>query len=903
MAAPAPPLSPESVQLIQGVSYRQLDLVKDALDHGANVNAVTTTSNSGNTALHIITQIGLPDDNAKLVPIIKLLLSRGANLNIQNRDGTTALMFATTSKNIETMKLLLDAGADVTLRHNSGQTALNMARDVQFADGVTLLEHRAAAPPVAAVSSVANPEENKKLTNAVRMVDKDAVVAALAAGADVNSSVGFFQVTPLHWAMHVSTNVQPKMVEIIKILLEKGADVNLKTSDGVTAFMQSLHSPMFFYMLLQKHPDLTIQTNAGKTVLDIAKGPPRREQVIDVLNVAGHGDWDGAIRIASANAEMAASLPAAVAQAVESVVASVVAPVPNPEADKQLLVAAAVRDIDRVTKALNDGANVNAVSPDRGMTALHAITTLGRPSDNANVLPIVKLLLSRGANPNIQNKDGMTPLMYATASTNIEVMKLLLNAGADVAITQNGRRTAISIANEFMFTEGLRLLQERQGTASPPAAVAPVVVPETPPARVSESERNRALEAAVTADDDAAAQAAILAGANPNMMLHGDRETAFIHYAAANNRPMVEFMLAHQADVNGRAGPGADQPGWTALDYTRNMDIGEFIEERGGMTARLLDYGPVAVSQLHFASDYAEPRLRGREDLDIQPITLVEDYVSGADEGVRMETIDVKDVFVANLGRDLGLDQFFRKYMGDGIVFKVGPKFYGIPRKDLIQEYMEGSAIAYECTDTFRMDDPDTRGTFEYSDIYSKPFFSLRTPAGVLYIPLSTMKGILGVSHGFYKIEDKPIKKLENIASRSSVLAGGPVSSQLHCQAGSDGNVYAVAPFKLPEIEEDEESDEEDEPNVVYVKKGEDKTEFPLDLSQTVLQLKEAVKEKLGIAVETQKMVFQGKVLKDDQTLGEAKVGKGYVIQLQVSGGRKTFRNKKKHRKTRKNRK
>uniref|UniRef100_A0A6C0AK17 Ubiquitin-like domain-containing protein n=1 Tax=viral metagenome TaxID=1070528 RepID=A0A6C0AK17_9ZZZZ len=751
MAAPAPPLSPESVQLIQGVSYRQFDLVKDALDHGANVNAVTRDSR--NTALHIITQIGNPSDNAKLVPIIKLLLSRGANLNIQNRDGTTALMFATTSKNIETMRLLLDAGADASLRHNSGQTALNMARDVQFAEGVTLLEHRAAAPPAAAVSSVANPEENKKLADAVRMVDKDAVVAALAAGADVNSSVGFFQVTPLHWAMHSSTNDQSKMVEIIKLLLEKGADVNLKTSDGVTAFMQSLHSPMFFYLLLKKHPDLAIKTNAGKTVMDIAKGPPRRERVIEVLTKAEAGDWEGAIRFAAEDALASAPPPApeptaplaAVAQAVESAVASVVAP----------------------------------------------------------------------------------------------------------------------------------------------------------------PEQNRALEAAVTANDDAAAQAAILAGANPNMMLHGDRETVFIHYAITENRPMVEFLLAHGADINGRAGPGADEPGGTALNYTRTMDIGEFIEERGGLTARMLDYGPVAPPSLEPRT--GDQRLRGREDMDIQPITLVEDYVSGGDEGNRMEVIDVKDVFVANADRTLTLDQFFRKFMGDGIVFNLGPNFYGIARKELIQEYMEGTAIVYECTKTFAMDDPGTRGTFEYSDIYAAPYFALRTAAGVLYLPLSTMKGVLAVSHGFYRIENKPMKKLENIASRSSVLAGGPVSSQLHCQAGSDGSVYKLIPFRLPDIEDDEEKEkeekEEEEPNIVYVKKGEDKTEFPLDLSQTVLQLKEAVKEKLGIAVETQKMVFQGKVLKDDQTLGEAKVGKGYVIQLQVSGGRKTFRNKKKkeHRKTRKN--
>uniref|UniRef100_A0A6C0K769 Ubiquitin-like domain-containing protein n=1 Tax=viral metagenome TaxID=1070528 RepID=A0A6C0K769_9ZZZZ len=731
--------------LVEGVAYRKLTMVTEALDSGANVNFVSPES--GKTPLHIITSMGRPADNAKLVPIVTLLLSRGANPNVQNLDGMTPLMYATAAENAEIMKLLLDAGADTTMQQNSSnrRTALRIANEFRFADGIRLLQERGA------VSPVSNPEEDKKLSTAVRMVDKDGVAAALAAGANVNSAVGFFQVTPLHWAMHASTNDQSKMIPIIQLLLEKGADVNLKTHEGLTPFMQSLHVPMFFYMLLKKRPDLTIKTNAGKTVMDIAKGPPRREKVIEVLTKAEAGDWEAATRIAEEDA-----------------------PPPAPEAPSPL--------------------------------------------------------------------------------------------------------TAVAQAVQ--------------------SAVESVVAP----AQVSSSEQDRALEAAVAADDDAAAQAAILAGANPNMMLHGDRETVLIHYAISENRPMVEFLLDHGADVNGRAGPGADEPGWTALNYARYLDIGEYIEERGGMTARLLDYGPPAASQLYFASDYATPaasaapsasgeeRLRGREDLVIQPITLVEDYVSGADEGVRMETIDVKEVFVANLGRDLGLDQFFRKYMGDGIVFKVGPKFYGIPRKDLIQEYMEGNAIVYECTKTFAMDDPGTRGTFEYSDIYAKPFFSLRTPAGVLYVPLTTMKGILGVSHGFYKVEDKPIKKLENIASRSSVLAGGPVSSQLHCQAGSDGNVYAVAPFKLPDIEEEEEEEEkeeEEEPNVVYVKKGEDKTEFPLDLSQTILQLKEAVKEKLGIAVEAQKMVFQGKILKDDQTLGEVKVGKGYVIQLQVSGGRR----------------
>ena len=751
----------------------------------------------------------------------------------------------------------------------------------------------------------------------------------------------------------------------------------------------------------------------------------------------------------------------------------------NPAADERLIQGAAYRDIDMITKALDDGANVNAVSGTSSSTALHALTAVGRPADNGKLLPIADLLISRGANVNVKTREGMTPLMWAVLAGNIEMMKRLLDAGADITIKHSNGQTALDMARED-FPQGVRLLEERQAAANPitalasavasavapapapalnpdedpkllvavlrgdiegvraalaagadvnttgvnsskntplhhavishvdfrekmypivdlllekganvnaqrsgdghtpftlsfhdpkffyalfqkrpdltlkikeapqnreetplqyatrrfagrpekryistviakaelgewdgaiaiareeadipapasPVAVQSAVAPSSPSAPVSNSDHDRALQAAVAANDDAAARAAILAGANPNLMINGNQETMLIHYAATENRPMVEFLLDHGADVNGRAGPAADEPGWTALNYSRYFDVGEYIEERGGLTARLLDASSAA-SQINFppapvglGPRSGEQRLQGREDLIIPPITLVEGYATGESDGDSMDAIDVKEVYVAKLGRTLTLDQFFRKYMGDGAVFKVGPKFYGIPRKDLLKEYLEGSAIAYECTKTFAMDGP-RRGTFEYSDIYAEPYYALRTPAGVLYVSLSIMRLILGTTHAFFKLDDKPAKKLENIASRSSVIAGGPVSSQLHCQAGSDGNVYTIRFFKLPEIEEEEETDEEDEPNVVFVKKGEDKTEFPLDLSHTVLQLKEAVKEKLGIAVEAQKMVFQGKVLKDDQTLGEANVKKGYTIQLQVSGGRKFTR-------------
>ena len=294
---------------MQGASYRNIDLVTDALDHGANVNSVTTTSNSGNTALHIITQIGLPDDNAKLVPIIKLLLSRGANLNIQNRDGTTALMFATTSKNIETMKLLLDAGADATLKHNSGQTALNMARDLQFAAGVTLLEGRMqVSEPVVPVPPGPD-SSNKELLLAALRGQLDKVKELLAAGANVNYWDDETYMTPIMYAvsrdhldivnellanaadltmadhngataLHLAASYGHVDIlrTIIDALLEEREGLNTPNRHGQTALHQAAEGGMVnsVTLLLQRGADATIQDADGNTAADLAQTPELR---------------------------------------------------------------------------------------------------------------------------------------------------------------------------------------------------------------------------------------------------------------------------------------------------------------------------------------------------------------------------------------------------------------------------------------------------------------------------------------------------------------------------------------------------------------------------------------------------------------------------------------------------
>ena len=56
--------------------------------------------------------------------IAKLLIKKGANLDIKDNKGNTALMIAILLKNYEIIKLLIDRGADLSIRNNQGNTPL-----------------------------------------------------------------------------------------------------------------------------------------------------------------------------------------------------------------------------------------------------------------------------------------------------------------------------------------------------------------------------------------------------------------------------------------------------------------------------------------------------------------------------------------------------------------------------------------------------------------------------------------------------------------------------------------------------------------------------------------------------------------------------------------------------------
>ena len=67
--------------------------------------------------------------------VVRMLLQRGASVNLQDSFGITALMNAAANGNLTTVQALLDAKADASLQSNDGCTALILA-DMRQQDAV-----------------------------------------------------------------------------------------------------------------------------------------------------------------------------------------------------------------------------------------------------------------------------------------------------------------------------------------------------------------------------------------------------------------------------------------------------------------------------------------------------------------------------------------------------------------------------------------------------------------------------------------------------------------------------------------------------------------------------------------------------------------------------------------------
>lgn len=110
-----------------------------------------------------------------------------------------------------------------------------------------------------------------------------------------------------------------------------------------------------------------------------------------------------------------------------------------------------MRDAERIIPLyIGRGADANAQAEDGLHTTplVAAIEHSFDDPDKQNAIKIIRLLVSLGAQPDLQNEDGQTPLSIATARGDAALVSVLIELGADPAARVTGGKTLLDRARE-----------------------------------------------------------------------------------------------------------------------------------------------------------------------------------------------------------------------------------------------------------------------------------------------------------------------------------------------------------------------------------------------------------------------------------------------------------------------
>ncbi len=278
------------------------------------------------------------------------------------------------------------------------------------------------------------------------------------------------QVTPLMYAAAAGS------LEAMRLLIDRGADVNAQNAYGATALMWSVYDPAKVRLLLDHGAEVNAIAKSGRTALIIAGFTnPSAEVVRMLLDKGAKVPVMDSRHVTPLNAATFGNDTAAIRLLLDAG-----ADIDTPDTFiglTPLMNAAGNRNLDAVKLLLAKGAKVNAVSKTEGLpkiqtgtvefggwTPLLMAAAFGPPAS-------VQTLLDAGAHIDAQDYRGFTPLMLAAGTDRYDrrTINILLDHKADLRPTNHAGETALDWAYKFDDPEVIRALG---GTPKDPAKLA-----------------------------------------------------------------------------------------------------------------------------------------------------------------------------------------------------------------------------------------------------------------------------------------------------------------------------------------------------------------------------------------------------------------------------------------------
>ena len=508
-----------------------------------------------------------------LVEIARILIEKGAKLNSTNMHGNTPLHEAIKKGHIETAKLLLDKGADVNAKGEWGKYVplYESIKQGELEIAKLLIRKGADVNPkfqFDICNLVPLAIEKGSLELARLLIEKGASVdnfyiCTIRGGASVRGARGGEK--ELKYIPILSWAIERGYVEIVKLLIERGIDINAKTNDEATPLDIAFDKDYteIVKLLLEKGADANAKNKNGETLLHRAVG----EGHLVVVKLLLEKGAD----IHAKDSSDSTPLHMRVGRRMrESIVFG--APLHAVKEYKE------EEYMEVVKLLLEKGANVNVQD-------IHGRTPLYWAAQNGYT-EIVKLLLEKGADVNARDNDGNTPLHWAVGACDLEIVKLLLEKGANENHQDNNSITPLHSAVKTGNIELIKLLLEKGANLenSPITTISSskiltnehieiekLLLKKGINVYIKDNDGNTTLSLAAQQGDFESVKLLISKGANINPKIEqaqsSSRPTALFSFTTSLNKllttplheavrgnytEIAEFLLNHGADVHAK---------------------------------------------------------------------------------------------------------------------------------------------------------------------------------------------------------------------------------------------------------------------------------------------------------------------------------------------------------------